>query len=121
MISSYRFSQEHNLQSILWAIGGAIVGSARLLSAIVGRVSAIVSHFDPFCASLWGLWALVAPDMALIINAALWAFLWSVAACAVLGALFLILSNPLIIIGAGIIGAFGWVTYPRSKVATNGR
>lgn len=116
MISSYRFSQEHNLQSLLWGIGGAIVSTARLLSAIVGRTSAIVSHFGPFCSSLWGMWALVAPDMALIINAFMVALLWSVAACAVLGALFLILSNPLIIIGAGIIAAFAWVTYPRSKV-----
>lgn len=115
MLSSYQFSERFTAQSILFDSCRLTVAGIRKTSAIVGRTSAIVSHFGPFCASLWGMWALVAPDMALIVNAFMVALLWTVAACAVLGALFFILSNPLIIIGAGIIVAFAYVTYPRSK------
>lgn len=115
-MSSYNFSERHNAQSILWAVGGAMVGAYRLLSAVVGQGRRVASHFGPLCTWLWGLWALVAPDAALMVNVFLWAAVAAGAACVVVWALLLILSNPLIVIGAGIIAAYAYATCPRAKV-----
>ena len=92
MLSSYQFAERYNAQSLLWAIGGAIVSTGRLLSAVVGRVAAVVSHFLPLLLLALGLTlgiAVVAAAVAMI---------------------------PLTFwLGLAITGALAYVGYPRPR------
>ena len=93
MLSSYQFAERYNAQSLLWAIGGAIVSTGRLLSAVVGRVAAVVSHFLPLLLLALGLTlgiAVVAAAVAMI--------------------------PPTFWLGIVITGALAYVGYPRAKV-----
>lgn len=92
MSTSYRLSQEHNFQSLLWDSCGLIVGIIRKTSAIVGRVAAIVSHILPLLLLALGL------TLGIVIVAAAVASI-----------------PPTFWLGLLIVGAFGWATFPRSK------
>lgn len=105
MISSYQFSHENNFQSILWDA--------------IGAAAAIVRRSIGGCAALWAvwlpaLWLHALPDLAMLCAGLLRAVGWSLAIVAIVGALALVLANPVIIGCVGIIVAFAWVTYPRS-------
>lgn len=96
-MSTYQLSQNYTPRSILWDICGAVAGVMRLLAAVVGHSRRFASHID-LCALFLGL---------LIVAGAVG-----------LGAVVaFIVINPLVIVGAGIIAAYGWATYPRPKVA----
>ena len=98
MISSYQFSERVNAQTILWAIGGATVSAARLVSAVVGRTLTVVSHIAPY--ALGGAVGLV------------------------LGlAMFAAISAIPVAFWAGLLitGAFADATFPRSKSGRPGR
>ena len=87
-MTSYAISQNHNAQSVLWAIGGAIWTAATLIRALL--------------LSLLPLLSLLAK--ALVIGAALASVIAAVAAIPVTFWL-----------GLGITAAFGYLTFPRSK------
>ena len=57
---SYRLSQEHNAQSLLWDSCGLIVAGIRKTSAIVGRLAAVLSHILPLLLAALALTALLA-------------------------------------------------------------
>ena len=92
-MSSYQLSQRVNAQTLLWVIGGAIISTGRLLSAVVGRCFAIVSHFLPLLLLALGLTlgiAVVAAAVAMI--------------------------PPTFWLGLAVIATFGYLTFPKAKV-----
>lgn len=92
MLSSYQFAERYNAQSLLWAIGGAIISTGRLLAAVVGRIFAALSHFLPLLLLALGLTlgiAVVAAAVSMV--------------------------PPTFWLGLAITGALAYVTYPRSK------
>lgn len=93
MLSSYQFSERYNAQSLLWDAVGLIVATVRNLAAIVGRVAAFVFHFLPLLLIALGLTAVC-----------------------VVGAAIIAMVPVTFWLGLLIVGAFGWVTYPRAKV-----
>lgn len=98
MVSSYQFSERHNVQSVLWAIGGAVV-------AVVRTLAAVVSLFASLIAGLWAARvAVVTVAKALGIAGGLAVTFALVAAIPVT-----------FWVGLGVVAVFGWVTYPRSK------
>lgn len=98
MVSSYQFSERHNVQSVLWAIGGAVYTAVRTLAAVVSFIVALIA----------GLWA---ARMAVVTAAK---------ALGIAGALAvtfaLVAAIPVTFwVGLGVVAVFGWVTYPRGK------
>ena len=92
MISWYQLSERVSFQTILWDSCGLIVGIIRKTTAIVGRMTAIVSHFLPLLLLALGLTlgiAVVAAAVAMI--------------------------PPTFWLGIVITGAFAYVTFPRAK------
>lgn len=91
MLSSYQLSERVNVQTLLWVSGGAIISTGRLLSAVVGRVAAVVSHFLPLLLLALGLTlgiAVVAAAVAMI--------------------------PPTFWLGLAITGVLAYVGYPRA-------
>ena len=100
-MTSYQLSQEHNFQSILWAIGGAI-------------------HQTPTALTRWAVWlsalfALAAADLALLLSGLLTVLVWVLGIAAIVGALALLLANPVLLLAGLVIVGYGWATYPQSK------
>jgi len=126
-MTSYRFSQEHNLQTVLWSIGGAIAATARFtctaarwaavhtarlfadalivsaaLLAVLFAAVRLLAALCFFCAPIVCKWTLAALP-------------WAVGAAGLCGVLFVIVAYPVILLGAGVIALFAVATYPRSK------
>jgi len=112
VITSYQFAERYNAQSILLDSCRLIVAVIRKTVGVVGRVPRLVSHFTYI---LWAMAMLTWPDVMALGRGALVALAWCAGLAAVLGLLLFQLANPLVIVGAGIIAAFAYVTYPRSK------
>lgn len=101
-MTSYQLSQEHNFQSVLWAIGGAISQTPTALTR--------------WAVWLSGLIALAAADLALLISGLLTVLTWCAGIAAIVLGLGWLLANPVVLLaGLGIVG-YGWVTYPKVKV-----
>ena len=96
MSVSYQFSQQHNFQTVLWAIGGAIYQAA----VTTGNAYRAVRSWLP--GLLYAL-AILAKDLGLTLAL--------VAVVAVVAMLPVQLW-----VGLAIVGAYGWVTYPRKAV-----
>lgn len=96
-MTSYQLSRSFSPRSTLWDVCGALFNIGRVIVAIVGQGRRVASHID-LCTLFLGL--LIAAG--------------AVGLCA---AVAFLVANPLVIVGAGIIGAFGWATYPRPKAA----
>lgn len=108
MSVSYQFSQDHNLQSVLWDTIGA--GAALVRRSVGG------------CAALWAvwlpaLWLHALSDLAMLCSGILRAVGYVVGIVAIVGAIALVLANPMIIGCVGIIALFAWVTYPKAVAA----
>lgn len=88
-MTSYQFAEQHNLQTVLWTIGGATWTAANLIRALL----------------LLPLLSLLAK--ALIIGAAL------AAAFAVVVAFWLPICQ--VVGGLAIVAVFGWATFPKVK------
>lgn len=92
MLSSYQFAERYNAQSLLWDACGLILAGIHKTAAIVGRATAVLSHFLPLLLLALGLTlgiAVVAAAVAMI---------------------------PLTFwLGLVITGALAYVGYPRSK------
>lgn len=97
MLSSYQFSERVSFQTLLWDSCGLIVEIIRKTNAIVGRIFAVVFHFLPTLLLALGLTAVC-----------------------VAGAAAIAMVPPTFWLGLAIVGAFGWVTYPRAKGANHG-
>ncbi len=97
MISSYQLSRSFSPRSTLWDVCGALFNIGRVMVAIVGQGRRVASHID--------------------IGALFLGLLIAAGAVAIVGAVAFLVANPLVIGSAGIIGAFGWATYPRPKAA----
>lgn len=113
MISSYRFSQEYNFQSLLWSTAGAC-------AALVRRSVGAASTLRAMVLMLWAvwlpaLWLHALPDLAMLCAGILRAVGWSLGIVAIVGAVALVLANPVIIGCVVVIVLFSWVTFPRSK------
>lgn len=96
MISSYQLSRSFSPRSILWDVCGALFNIGRVIVTIVGQGRRVASHID--------------------IGALFLGLLIVAGACGLIAAVAFIVANPLVIVGAGIIAAYGWATYPRPKV-----
>lgn len=96
MSVSYQFSQQHNFQTVLWAIGGVIYQAA----VTTGNAYRAVRSWLP--ALLFAL-SILAKALALT---ALVAGIVAVVA----------MIPPVFWLGLLIVGAFGWATYPRKAV-----
>lgn len=96
MSVSYQFSQQHNFQTVLWAIGGAIwIGC-----------NAIGQAYRLLCSAMPALlFALAILAKALLIGAALAGVIAVVASI-----------PPTFWLGLLIVGAYAWATYPRKAV-----
>ena len=101
-MTSYTFTQEHNFQSVIWAIGGAIHQTPTTLTRLSVWLSLVA---QPIIADAYTLLAgLVA------------ALVWMLGIVAVVGAVAVLLANPVALVaGLGIVG-YGWATYPRTAV-----
>lgn len=100
-MTSYQLSESINLQSVLWAIGGAI-------------------HQTPIVLTRWSVWvsgliALAAADVALLLSGLLAALAWCVGIAAIVLGLGWLLANPVLLVGVAVILAYAVATYPRSK------
>lgn len=92
MLSSYQFSERFTAQSILFDSCRLTVAGIRKTSAIVGRTSAIVSHFGPY--ALGGA-------VGVVLGLALFAAVSAI---------------PVTFwLGLAITGAFAYATFPRHK------
>lgn len=100
MSVSYRLSQEHNFQTVLWAIGGAV--------------------YHAGCAGGQAYRLLYAAMPPLLAALALLAKVLGLVAC-VVGCAFLALAFWVVLVkllgGLLIVAAFGWATYPRPRKA----
>lgn len=113
MLSSYQLSERYSAQSLLWdccCLGFAVIRKA---VGVVGRVPRLVSHFTYI---LWAWAMLTWPDVMALGRGALVALAWCAGLAMGLGLLLFLLATPLVIVGAGIIAAFAWATFPRSAV-----
>ncbi|TXH18120.1 MAG: hypothetical protein E6R03_02645 [Hyphomicrobiaceae bacterium] len=111
MLASYQ-AERYSAQSLLWdccCLGFAVI---RRTAGVVGRAPRLVSHFTYI---LWAMAMLTWPDVMALGRGALVALAWCAGLATVLGLVVFVLANPLIIVAAGIIAAFAYVTYPRSK------
>lgn len=108
MVASYRFRENVNLQVVLWALAGAVVGAVRAIIAL-----------GAWLPVLWVRGSLVAQsfvDDAAVILVTLWvAVVRCAGIAAIVGAVALLLANPVIVLCLLGIAIFGWATYPRSK------
>ena len=92
-MTSYRLSQEHNFQSVLWACCRSAVAVGRYSSAL-------------FRAALPYLL-----DLEALIMGAIAVMVFGLALFAVVAAI------PVTFwLGLLVVGAFGWATFPRAKV-----
>lgn len=106
MSVSYQFASEHNFQSLLW---DAIGATAALVRHSVGAYAVMR-------AMLFVLWFHALADLAMLCSGILRAVGWSLGIVAIVGAIALVLANPMIILCVGIIALFAWVTFPRMAV-----
>lgn len=104
MLVSYQFSREHNFQSLLWDAIGAV---AALVRRFVGAYAAMR-------AMVFVLWFHALADLAMLCAGILRAVGWSLAIVAIVGAVFVLLANPMIVACVAGIALFAYVTYPRS-------
>lgn len=101
-MTSYQFTQEHNYQSVLWAIGGAIHQTPATLTRLSVWASLVAQPFvNDACTLLAGLLTVLAYVLGIV---------------AVVGALALLLANPVVLLTGLGIAAYAWVTFPRAKV-----
>lgn len=101
MISSYRFSQEYNFQSLLWSAIGATVAIVRRVSVLCTALYACLPAFMAGCAILAKAVGLVALCVA------------GVVAVAMVPTVFWL--------GLALVAVFAYVTFPRSaKAVVNG-
>lgn len=106
-MTSYQFSHEHNFQSLLWSTVGAV-------AAIVRRS---IGGYTVMRAMVFVLWFHALADLAMLCSGILRAVGWSLSIVAIVGALALVLANPMIILCVAGIWGFAWVTYPRGSKA----
>lgn len=112
MLSSYQVAERYNAQSILLDSCRLIVAVIRKAVGVVGRVPPLVSHFTYI---LWAWACLTWPDVMALGRGASVALAWCAGLATVLGLVVFVLANPMIIVAAGIIAAYAWATFPRSK------
>lgn len=106
-MSTYQLSQRYNFQTALWGSAAIVavpfrllIGAGRLLFLLCWLLWACTKHWAPIVATHT---AKAAP--------------WLLGAAVVVGAFLVIFAYPLIVVGAGIIAAYGWATWPRAKAA----
>lgn len=101
-MSSYTIAETHNLQTLLWAVAGAI-------------------YQAPTTLTRWSVWlAMVAQpiiaDAYTLLAGLLTVLGWLLGITAIVGAVALLLANPAVLLAMlGIVG-YGWLTYPRTAV-----
>lgn len=89
-MTSFQLSERVNAQTLLWDTCRLLVGSCRLLSAVGRHLSALLPHLLIALALVTTI--CVAAAVVACIPVAFWG-------------------------GLLVVGAFGWVTYPRTRKA----
>jgi hypothetical protein len=135
MSTSFQISREHNLQTILWSIGGAVIGAGRLMAATVGYgrqaiggllwalifcgrcLVDVLVVLPALCRFLWAcvglLWAIGCKYAPTVCKWALRAAPWLLGAAALFGALLIVFAYPVVVGCALGIAAYAYVSYPR--------
>lgn len=120
MVSSYRFSEQVNVQTVLWAIAGAVYQVAAIAVAAISWAWTIL-----YAATLLVALVALAGAQALI---AAWPALWgaarSIGATVVITAGWMALLVTAVIVAAlywhvllalGAVAVGAWLTYPKGK------
>lgn len=109
MMSSYQFTQEVNFQSVLWTVAGA---TWRMVQMSRQTPQAALHACLWLYTTLLALW----PDVAALVASVAKVAAWSLAIVGIVGAVALLMSNPMLLVGLFLTGLFALATYPRKVV-----
>lgn len=106
-MSSYVFTEQHNLQTVLWGVAGATYRTVRTAQQLPTMGLAACLWAYTLLMALWPVVALLGASVAKV----------GAIALAIAGAVAVVALLPVeLFVGLAVVGVYGFVTFPRKAV-----